>query len=81
LRRPRTHKACIFLYHYPSAAQAQQDIELAQQSLTETALPRYRGRILADYMTLENVAVQDTILVAQAQTPSKALLGDTDAHR
>ena len=68
--------ALQFLYYYPSAEQAQQDVALARQSLTETALPRYRGCILGDYMTLENVAVQDTILVAQAQTPSKALLGD-----
>ena len=68
--------ALQFLYYYPSAAQAQQDVELAKQSLTETSLPRYRGRILADYMTLQDVAVQDTILVAQGQTPSKVLLGD-----
>lgn len=68
--------ALQFLYHYPTAVQAQQDVELARQSLTETALPYYRGRILADYITLGDIAVQDTLLVAQAQTPSKTLLGN-----
>jgi hypothetical protein len=68
--------ALRFLYHYPSAEEAQRDLELARKSLTETPLPHYRGRILADYMTVDAVEVQDSTLVAQAQSQSKVLLGN-----
>ena len=67
--------ALTMVYHYPSAEEAGQDVELVRQALTKTPRLTYRGRIWSDSMTLDSVEVCDTFIVAQARTKSRELIG------
>lgn len=71
-----------FVYHYPSAGEAQQDVELVRQTLTETPrLAAARGLLWGDYMTLDSVEVRGTLIVAQLRTKSPGLIGTALAKR
>jgi hypothetical protein len=65
-----------FLYHYPSSAEAEQDVKLVRTALTEMPSLRSSGRVetWGDYLTLESITVEDSVLIAQATTTRKRLI-------
>jgi hypothetical protein len=69
-----------FLYHYSSNEEASKDVELVATTLTETPSVASRGGRWADLMSLDDVEIYDAVLVAQARTQSKELIGNAVEH-
>jgi hypothetical protein len=62
-----------FLYLYPTAADAQKDVELVKESLTTA--PSFRlNQAWGKSLTLETAAARDTLVVATATTNNEALV-------
>jgi hypothetical protein len=76
----KTTTDLTFLYYYPSTDDVRQDVALLKTALTESPTLLRRGRLWADRVTLKDVAAQGHILMAQATTNDKALIGTSIAN-
>jgi len=69
------------IYHYPSESVAQENISLVEKTLTETPSMASRRLIWGEKLTLEDIEVDQTIVVAHARTQDKELIGQAISHR
>ncbi len=79
-RGSKTTTDLTFLYHYPSADDARQDVALLKTALTESPLFWERSRLWADLVTLKDVTTHGKVLMAQATTNSKSVIGTSIAN-
>ena len=70
-----------YLYHYPSANEAQRDVDLVRQSLTEAPSYSGQGRKWSDLVSLQSVTVEGSFVQATATTRSSGLIGSSLANR
>ncbi len=74
-RGSKTSTDLTFLYYYLSTDDARQDVALLKTALTESPSFWGRSRLWADLVALKDVTAQGKVLIAQATTNSKSLIG------
>jgi hypothetical protein len=68
------------VYHYLANSEAVKDIELIRGNLTSTPSFEHRGETWGDLLDVDNIKVDDTLLVVQATTKRKYLIGGAFNH-
>jgi len=64
-----------FVYHYPAAADATEDVGVLRLCLTDVPTMRLPGKQWGDLLVLEAVAAEGSLLKATASTQSRYLIG------